>query len=523
MLLYHKALRGGTPISNSDSTPNQFTFTDQTDVSLSSTITSAAVTITGIDTAATITVSGGTYDINSSGSFTSSSGSVNNNDTVRARHTSSASNSTATNTVVTIGGVQDTFTSTTEAASGLLYPDFPYDHTRSIESGSLYVDPVSGSNSNNGLSQGAAKATIAGAISALGTSSSKKIYLMNGTHTVSSTVTCSGSGSSGTPIELTSLPGHEPVVNITALNGFAVDNVSYWRFSHLFWTGWEYGFIIAENNNTPNITFFCNEGETDRDDSTGNNSGFIHIWAQQRAPDITIDRIKLTFTGDRDSAALNTSGIYWKRTTNVAGLLDHFEIYNFPVGIYHKHGETTPSVQGDVIGRNGIIADCNRVPAGFNPSGWQFTNCIFHGSEVRLSEADGGPAGDLNRYDHCTFVTGLDLDSQDGGADNNTLYNCIVAQLNVRSGSSVTSTSDYNMFGNASDAIILNGSNQTLAAWRTANSSDANSVKGSYSFVGGSARDAASWQLVSSSLGENSASDGTDIGADVTAIGVQAA
>src|SRR5690606_18977031 len=88
-----------------DTTPDAFSFTDQTDVATSATITSAAITVAGINAPATITVSGGTYDINSSGSFTSSSGTVNNGDTVRARHTSSGSNSTATNTVVTIGGV----------------------------------------------------------------------------------------------------------------------------------------------------------------------------------------------------------------------------------------------------------------------------------------------------------------------------------------------------------------------------------------------------------------------------------
>jgi hypothetical protein len=102
----------------SDTTPSQFTFTDQSGVALSSTITSAAITVSGIDAAATITVTGGTYDKNSSGSFTASAGTVVNGDTVRARHTSSGSNLTATNTAVTIGGVSDTFTSTTLSSGG---------------------------------------------------------------------------------------------------------------------------------------------------------------------------------------------------------------------------------------------------------------------------------------------------------------------------------------------------------------------------------------------------------------------
>lgn len=111
-----------TVSTGSDTTPDAFTFTDQTNVATSTTITSAAITVAGINAAAAISVSGGSYDVNSSGSFTTSSGTVNNGDTVRARHTSSASNSTATNTVVTIGGVSDTFTSTTTSgASGVFF------------------------------------------------------------------------------------------------------------------------------------------------------------------------------------------------------------------------------------------------------------------------------------------------------------------------------------------------------------------------------------------------------------------
>lgn len=105
-------------VPSADTTPDAFSFTDQTGVALSSTITSAAITVSGINSAATITSSGGTFDINNSGTFISS-GTVNNGDTVRARVTSSSSNSTAVNCVVTIGGVSDTFTATTLAASGV--------------------------------------------------------------------------------------------------------------------------------------------------------------------------------------------------------------------------------------------------------------------------------------------------------------------------------------------------------------------------------------------------------------------
>ena len=97
-----------------DTTPNAFAFTDQTNVALSATITSNAITVSGIDTAAYISISGGAYSING-GPYTSASGTVTNGQTVSVRHTSSSANSTATNTTLTIGGVSDTFTSTTTA------------------------------------------------------------------------------------------------------------------------------------------------------------------------------------------------------------------------------------------------------------------------------------------------------------------------------------------------------------------------------------------------------------------------
>jgi len=100
----------------SDTIPDAFSFVDQSNVALASTVTSAAITVTGINAAAIITVTSGLYDINGSGSFTTSPGTVNNGDTVRARHTSSGSFFTGTDTVITIGGVADTFTSTTLAS-----------------------------------------------------------------------------------------------------------------------------------------------------------------------------------------------------------------------------------------------------------------------------------------------------------------------------------------------------------------------------------------------------------------------
>jgi hypothetical protein len=98
-----------------DTTPAAFAFVDQADVAPGSTQTSNAITVSGINTGTAIGVTGGSYSIGCTASFTSSAGSVNGGDTVCLRHTASASFATAVDTTLTIGGVSDTFTSTTAA------------------------------------------------------------------------------------------------------------------------------------------------------------------------------------------------------------------------------------------------------------------------------------------------------------------------------------------------------------------------------------------------------------------------
>ena len=102
-----KAFAGGT-----GTTPNPFAFVDQVNVAKSSVVVSNSVTISGITSAADISITGGEYQING-GEFTSNAGQVNNGDTVTVRHTSASSAASAVHSIVTIGGVADTFSTLT--------------------------------------------------------------------------------------------------------------------------------------------------------------------------------------------------------------------------------------------------------------------------------------------------------------------------------------------------------------------------------------------------------------------------
>jgi hypothetical protein len=100
-----------------DGTPDAFTFVDAANASLSSTVTSAPVTIAGINVPVTVSVTGGAYSVGCSSAYVTAPGSVSGNQTICVRHTSAATNSAQTSTTLTVGGVSDSFVSTTVAAS----------------------------------------------------------------------------------------------------------------------------------------------------------------------------------------------------------------------------------------------------------------------------------------------------------------------------------------------------------------------------------------------------------------------
>ena len=99
-----------------DTTPEPFTFSPRSGLARSTEVTSDSVTITGINAAAPISITGGSYSING-GAFTSATQTVNNNDSVRVRLTSSTTYSTTVNAILTIGAVSGAFTVTTMAAT----------------------------------------------------------------------------------------------------------------------------------------------------------------------------------------------------------------------------------------------------------------------------------------------------------------------------------------------------------------------------------------------------------------------
>lgn len=97
-----------------NSKPSLFTFTSQTGIVRNTYAVSNAITVSGINTAAAITIAGGEYSINN-GAFTSAVGTVSNGSSVMVRLLSSSAFLTPTSATLTIGGVSGTFSVTSEA------------------------------------------------------------------------------------------------------------------------------------------------------------------------------------------------------------------------------------------------------------------------------------------------------------------------------------------------------------------------------------------------------------------------
>ena len=97
-----------------DTTPDGFSFAPVTGAALGSVQTSNAITVSGINAASPISVSGGAYSING-GAFVTTPGTVTVGQTVRVQQTASNTAAATTTATLTIGGVSADFVVTTAA------------------------------------------------------------------------------------------------------------------------------------------------------------------------------------------------------------------------------------------------------------------------------------------------------------------------------------------------------------------------------------------------------------------------
>ncbi|NDK07809.1 DUF1800 family protein [Candidatus Gracilibacteria bacterium] len=108
-----------------DTTPDNFVFNDLGSQELNTSLTSNEITVTGINTGVTLSISVGEYSLNN-GTYSTANVVVNNGDKIKLRRTSSTNYNTSVNTILTISGVSDTWTITTKQQSGTTTDSTPY-------------------------------------------------------------------------------------------------------------------------------------------------------------------------------------------------------------------------------------------------------------------------------------------------------------------------------------------------------------------------------------------------------------
>lgn len=129
-----------------DITPDAFAFTNQTDVALSTLITSNAITITGITGDVTVWVSGaGSPQIRINGGGWGTSGTIQDGQSLEVRLTSNASFSTMNSAIVTVGIIYNHWDVTTETGGPTGCPnigDICSDGSLFAGDGNMYVTDI---------------------------------------------------------------------------------------------------------------------------------------------------------------------------------------------------------------------------------------------------------------------------------------------------------------------------------------------------------------------------------------------
>jgi len=100
-----------------DTSPDPFAFQPQSDVPMGSSVISNPATITGIDSPAPISVTGGEYAIGCGGNWTSQPATVSADQQVCIRHIAASQPGTTTTTTLTVGNASASLVSTTVAPS----------------------------------------------------------------------------------------------------------------------------------------------------------------------------------------------------------------------------------------------------------------------------------------------------------------------------------------------------------------------------------------------------------------------
>lgn len=363
------------------------------------------------------------------------------------------------------------------------------------------------------------------------------VYFREGTYQISSTISTVSQGYHGTsasPIVFTSYKDEEVTWTSSIVGTVIRVGKNYHHYENL-------NCIHNPSSDTPGSSAFFRTGYEESStgfrvhkctfsmSKRGDNYGSIFLHGGCSEVEITHNKIVHTGT----SGSTNSSGI-------IAFRVNKFKINNNviigpPMGIYLKHANSTDA--GDVGGevRNNFVMSTTRRAFFCNFNHILVENNIFHYDNtgtsegvVQFNESNGVAGGDYNIIRNNTFMCGVFFCSDSGGAIHNVFEGNIICgsghRLNIHPYSQITdyTKSDYNLYV-AGACISRNNVNyNNLSTWKGTMNQDYHSLSGTPTFVGGAYPSTiAGYALAPGSIGKRAGLNGTDMGADITQVGIE--
>jgi hypothetical protein len=329
------------------------------------------------------------------------------------------------------------------------------------------------------------------------------------------------SGTASQPVIIENYQGEAVTVDLANITGtFAVyinlDNKSYWTFRGLSFINSMVVFKVGEdytttNNAFDNLKITANRG--------GDNAAGIHL-VGSNAEHTTITNCTIKGPGSGSDVSANTGAVYVKGV-NYLKVLNNV-LSDAPIGLYYKHRNSATSAgQADVEVAYNYFMNTSRSSLEYNGSFTSIHDNVFgaNTAAAHFGDANGSAGADYNKILHNTFFAGsirFDSAVESGdpfpGVVGNTVTDNIVLQPienMAYTGATNTNVIGRNLF--KTNNLITSFSNLVRMV------SDA--IFGTPVFVGGSSPTSVSgFALASGSPGKNAATDGRDMGADVSKV-----
>lgn len=514
--------------SPNDSTPNQFTFTDQTNVAISTLTESNVLTLSGTNVEASISVTGGEYSING-GAFTSASGTISPSSTFKVRCTSSSLESTAVDALLTIGGVSDTFRVTTGSSSD----EFLAGWDNTPVSSDMFFDAAAANDSGTGTEASPYKTITVTRLHGL--TAGKRAWFKNGNYNFVQAISGLSDGTAGSRITLAAYPGHTPTFigspNATDMDvQCAIGNVAYWDFRNLTVSAVTWGILVGPRQwnlaecPVNHVRFIgCTFTKTQTGSTYGDNSGCLFVDSQSDYIDVAY----CSFTG-AGSTAFNNNALLW------IDRIPHFKCVgnvfdNCNSLLYYKHNHQLASNQVEVVVKNNIFSRATTRTNLLCVNYMTYTGNAHYQCSADVSD-DGGDGSAYSRTGIVSNNTFLDSDvliyksgtvTPDGWMLRNNLF-LGTSQLhdnpdNQSGGQDFNTNTDFNAY-TAGNAIKRNGATRTVAAHKIAfTDQEQNSPAGSNNTISatGSRLLPAYWQLTGGNA-IGGGQGGVNCGADYT-------